>query len=213
MKKFFLFIIIFILSFCFTILIYTKYPLISRTEKHSIKRSSFSLDNPPKESINGNISSISGSLKWQSRLSSDLVTIKNKPEIKQGEEIETGNESITRISFTKIGTLTVFSNSHLGFIQTLPKNFLVEQKSGTVRYEKEGEVTYSIRAADLLIKINNGICEVEINSDNTIDVEAKTGSATLGFNNPDNIVTLINLDSGKKYIFDNNLKKGNLEDI
>src|SRR3989344_4601709 len=57
------------------------------------------LDNPPADSIKGELSDITGEVKWQSRASTEFEEITESRQIQQGESLETGEDGKALVTF------------------------------------------------------------------------------------------------------------------
>ena len=80
------------------------------------------------------------------------------------------------MDFPQAVTITASSNTQINFIQTLPANFVVEQKKGLSMYDKSGDIPVSVRALDLLINIEKGTCTISVDKDTSdIIVTANPG--------------------------------------
>jgi len=169
----------------------------------------FSLENAPSNTLFGKTASASGEVFWQSRVATYATRINSPIKIQQGEEIDTYNNGKIFINFSSVGTISVFSDTQINFIQTLPANFVIEQKKGSVNYEKTGNVPMSVRGLDLLININSGKNTVFVDAKTAkIIVIVQTGSVTLTFNDTGNKTNILTVESGREYIFNNDTKIG-----
>jgi len=91
----------------------------------------FSLDNPPSQSLVGNISSLSGDILWQSRTNQQLI-ITSPQKIQQGETLETGSKGQITIVFTDVATISAARNTKFSIVQTLPANLVIQQIQGQI---------------------------------------------------------------------------------
>lgn len=174
-------------------------------------KSKFSIDNPPSDSLKGKISSLSGTVSFQPR-SKDYATLINAPvEILQGEDLNTGGNGSATVIFDRIGEISLLENTQISFIQTLPQNFVISQKQGTATFQKTGNIPFSVRGLDLLINLESGKVSVNVDSDNSIiTVDVLEGSVSAAFNDTDNLSNVITIESPRRYIFNNNTKKGRI---
>ena len=174
-------------------------------------KSKFSIDNPPSDSLKGKISSLSGTVSFQPR-SKDYATLINAPvEILQGEDLNTGGNGSATVIFDRIGEISLLENTQISFIQTLPQNFVISQKQGTATFQKTGSIPFSVRGLDLLINLESGRVSVNVDSDNSIiTVDVLEGSVSAAFNDTDNLSNVITIESPRRYIFNNNTKKGRI---
>ena len=174
-------------------------------------KSKFSIDNPPSDSLKGEISSLSGTVSFQPR-SKDYATLINAPvEILQGEDLNTGGNGSATVIFDRIGEISLSENTQISFIQTLPQNFVISQKQGIATFQKTGNIPFSVRGLDLLINLESGRVSVNVDSDNSIiTVDVLEGSVSAAFNDTDNLSNVITIESPRRYIFNNNTKKGRI---
>ncbi len=174
-------------------------------------KSKFSIDNPPSDSLKGEISSLSGTVSFQPR-SKDYATLINAPvEILQGEDLNTGGNGSATVIFDRIGEISLSENTQISFIQTLPQNFVISQKQGIATFQKTGNIPFSVRGLDLLINLESGKVSVNVDSDNSIiTVDVLEGSVSAAFNDTDNLSNVITIESPRRYIFNNNTKKGRI---
>jgi hypothetical protein len=176
-----------------------------------LPKSLFSLETAPTKSLVGQISSLSGKVAWQSRVAPVAILIDTPIKLQQGEEVDTYENGSAGINFPKFGTISLSPNTQVNLIQTLPENFVIDQKQGTAVYVKTGETPVSVVSLDLLININSGESTVSIDKDTLeITVTVKTGSSTVAFNDADNSTNVVTIDNGNKYTFDENTKTGRI---
>lgn len=173
----------------------------------------FSRENAPANSIIGNVASVSGSVAWQSRTSTSTVPINSRKTLQQGEEIQT-HKGQAIIKFTKAGIITIFPDTQINFAQTLPANFVAEQKKGSATYEKNGDIPMSIIAMDLLVNLNSGRSTISVDEENSqIVLKVDKGSATVAFNDTENLTNILTISSGNEYVFDNDAKVGEINSL
>lgn len=169
----------------------------------------FSLEDAPTNSLVGEIASLSGKVAWQSRIAPVSILINSPVKLHQGEEVDTYEDGNVLMNFTKVGTIAASFNSQINFIQTLPEDFVVEQKQGIASFDKSGENPVSVIALNLLININSGESEIFVDKDTSrITVTVKTGSVTAAFNDNGNNTNVVSIKSGYEYFFDDNTKTG-----
>lgn len=215
LKKIFLFTISIIIGLTITVLGYLwDAPRNSQLLKPFFPKTFFSVANAPSQSLSGDITSMSGNVAWQSR-TADYATLINSPvKIRQGEAISTYENGKAVISFPAIGNMTLSPNTQVGFIQTLPANFVVEQKQGISAYNKNGNIPISVSALDLLINIDEGSSTVSVDKDSTnIVVVVNSGSVTVAFNDTNNNTNIVTVNQGEQYLFNDNTKLGEVESL
>jgi uncharacterized membrane protein YkgB len=207
-------IIIFILSIIIGLILiiigyFSFFSKDSQLIKPFLPKTMFSIENAPSQTLTGEVASISGNVSWLSRTANYAILINSAQKLQQGEEINTQNNGEAILNFSKVVNITVLPNTQVSFIQTLPANFVVEQKQGLATYEKNGEIPVSIRTLDLLINIEKGSCQVLVNKDTSdITVSVITGSVTVAFNDTNINTNIQTISEGKKYQFNNDTKNG-----
>lgn len=191
---------------------YWKTNKVSTTNKSDKKKPTFSIEKAPKNSVKGTIESLSGSVKWESRTATAPSEIIKPVTIQQGEILETGEDGKVTIIFPDITSITLSSQSKISITQTLPANFVFDQKEGSVAYEKTGQTPISIRALHLLTTLNTGKLTLTIDKESAeITIVVKKGSATVGFNNLENISTVINIEEGEEFIYNDDTRETSTE--
>jgi hypothetical protein len=174
----------------------------------------FSIANAPGQSLVGTISSMSGSVAWQSRAADYLALINSPIKLQQGETVSTYNNSKATLNFPTIGEITLSSGTQVNLIQTLPVNFVVEQQQGLATYNKNGNIPVSIRALDLLINLTEGNCTVSVDKNSSdISVAVNSGIITVAFNDTNNNTNILTIDAEKKYLFNNDTKLGKIKSL
>ena len=170
----------------------------------------FSLENAPTNSVIGMITSHSGNALWQSRISTaSPLTITSSQKIQQGEGIMTGGNGNFVIQFRPILTISGARNTAVNIIQTLPANFVFQQKEGMVTYKKIDTTTpVSIRVFDLLITIATGICSISADKNTfQVKVAVNSGNVDSAFTDSQNTTNILHVVAGHVLLFDNNTKK------
>lgn len=163
----------------------------------------FSIDKAPKDTLIGQMTDLKGVVSFESRVATAPATIKEPVDVHQGEIIKIGEKGSATIVFENELTLKLSDLADLSFAQTLPTNIVLNQKDGQVDYQKVGEVPVSIRVLQSLLTIENGEVIIGVDTDNNqVIINIKKGGATIGFNDIDNISTVVPLHEGKKYLFD-----------
>lgn len=172
-------------------------------------KTSFSITNAPSSSKRGKVIPVGGTAQFLPRTSDFAKSISSPTTIVQGEEVDTlGNEKAS-VVFDKIVTVNLLPSTQVSLIQTLPVNFVFEQKQGNAVYIRAGNIPISVRALDLLINIESGKSNVYVDPDSsTIEVNVEAGEARLAFNDTDNQTQIVSLKTGEKYSFNNNTKSG-----
>lgn len=176
-----------------------------------IAKDEFSLDLPPKESLSGEIVTMTGDIFWESRVASTPALIVKPVPVEQGEDIQTGDNGKTKIDFPKGVSVTMSPQSEISFVQTLPKNFVFEQKSGQSSYITQGEVPLSIRISHLLILLSNGQMDVSIDKlTGKINASVKKGEAKAGYNDRQNVSQVETISFGKTFTFNDETRESEI---
>ena len=184
-------------------------PRNSQVLKIILPQSLFSLENAPTDSLVGEVASMSGKVAWQSRIAPVAILINSPIKLQQGEEVDTYEDGNATLNFPQFAVITASSNTQIGFIQTLPEDFVVEQKQGLADYNKTGKNPVSIVALDLLINIDSGESTILVDNGNqNVTVTVNTGSVTVAFDNNENNTNVLSVKSGNEYIFNDNTKMG-----
>ncbi len=181
-----------------------KNPVLSPIAQNTIDN--FSIAEAPKESIIGNITAMTGDILWESRVATAPAKIDQPVSIAQGENLVTNDNGNATVVFTGIGSVKLSPKTETDFVQTLPTNFLVDQKQGTADYTKNGTVPFSIRSLHLLITISGEI-SLAIDKDQPIvTITVKRGMATVGYNDLNYVSQLQTIEEGQKLVFDDNTR-------
>lgn len=209
-------IILFILYFLLGVLLVFSFKkanqiFSSRQLKTPIATSSFSLNDAPNESLRGTIVSLSGEVGWQSRIATEPAQINKPIQIQQGEGIVTNDTGQATVVFSKTANIIIAPKTVINFIQTLPVNILIEQNSGTAKYEKLSGNSLSVRSQGLLIKINQGVIDISVSENQPyVFVDVKSGSITAGYNDVNYITQVLNVASDNRLVFRTDTKKASL---
>lgn len=171
----------------------------------------FLVEQAPSESKKGIISSMSGTVEWESRIATIPAQLTTQVPIKQGESLITADDGQVSMNFSDIGSVILAPKSKIEFIQTLPDNFVVNQSTGTIHYQKTGSTPMAIRSFHLLITMTGAVTITVDKDTGIITVTVNSGSITAGFNDLQYVSHVININSGQKYIFDDTLRTGTLE--
>ena len=209
MKNFIIFTLYFLLGF-FLIFSFKKVSRILNSQqlKTPIAQSLFSLDTAPSESLKGTIVSLLGEVDWQSRIATEPAKINKPMQIQQGEKIVTKEKSQAAVTFSDIININIYPKTEINFIQTLPRDILIEQTSGKSEYEKLNNNSISIRSLGLLTKINQGKIIVTINETRPyVSVDVKDGSVTIGYNDLNFATQVLEVKSQKRIIFQTDTKE------
>lgn len=184
-------------------------PRNTQVLKIILPQTAFSLENPPSDSLTGEVTLISGKVGWISRVAATATLISSPIKLRQGESIAIYENGSANINWPAFGNISANSNTQLNFIQTLPENFVIQQTKGTATYNRTGVNPMSIIALDLLIDIKSGENTISINKDlSKITVNVKSGSLSVAFDDIENNTNVVSLKSGDEYIFNDNTRLG-----
>lgn len=168
----------------------------------STQSSLFSMINAPKNSVKGQMTNLIGEIAWQSRVSSQSMVIKKPVEIQQGESLQSGKDGKSTVLFENYVVVDISSNSDLEFIQTLPNNFVFNQKEGNVSYEQIGSTPLSVRTLHSIVKINSGSVAISVDIEKgTVDLTVKKGTVTIGYNDINFVSQVIPVSVGQELIY------------
>jgi hypothetical protein len=118
----------------------------------------------------------------------------------QGTRLITQEKSTAEVQFPPAITLHMSETSDISFIQTLPIDFVVQQKTGEITYEVSGHSPLSIRLRSALLTLRSGTVKVSLtNGDSIILISTIKGTATIGFNDIENVTQVFTLREGQVY--------------
>ena len=173
-------------------------PTIQNTKQKQTP--TFSIESPPSESLKGLIASRSGTLFWESRIATAPSQLNDNVKIQQGERLITKDKSSATVNFDHVGSIVFLENADLSFIQTLPIDFVVEQKKGTIKYEVSGSTPLSIRIRNALITKTSGTIQITVTDDDSIiSISTVQGTAQIGFNDLDYVSQVFTLREEQVY--------------
>ncbi|MFZ6034736.1 MAG: hypothetical protein ACOYUB_01120 [Patescibacteria group bacterium] len=162
--------------------------------------SSFSIATPPSESLTGKILSRSGKLLWESRTATTPAELSGTTNLSQGERIITDKGSNAVLEFDRFGKIILSEESDLAFPQTLPSDFVVNQRFGKIKYEMSGEISLSIRMRTALVTKESGTIEISMTEDDPIIlISTLNGTAKIGFNDAEGVSQVFDLREGQIY--------------
>jgi hypothetical protein len=205
MKSILLFLFFLLVGFGATFLIVNKKTskdIIQPAKKAVIQSSKFSLEKAPSESLHGDITLLTGEVKWQSRIATEGAKITEKQQIQQGEALMTGDTGKISLAFPNM-LFTLAKNSQLNIIQSLPTSMVLEQTKGSVDYQTNSTTPLSIRISPLLIESTNGTFSATYDEDEgTVTISVTEGSVTTAYNDSTNYSTVETTTKGQEFIFD-----------
>ena len=174
----------------------TTKPSVAPTETGT-----YSIEEAPAKSLKGSIASQSGSFLFESRTATRAGELKDIKTVQQGERFITGSSSTATLVFEKVDSVELSENTDISFIQTLPTNFVVEQKNGRAKYTVTGVIPVSIRIRSAVITKNcSGSLQIEMtDGDSIVLISTISGDAKIGFNDLDYVSQVFTLRSGEVY--------------
>jgi hypothetical protein len=174
----------------------------------------FSPDAPPKYSLIGQISSPSGEINWQSRTATTSSALAGTATVKQGESLITKDHSSVAVNFPETVNITIFSNTSLNFVQTLPINLLISQTQGRAEYLPTGKIPVSVRSLHLLTDITTGDVVVTLNQvTSLVYLDIYSGSVGLGFNNRQFITQAATISAKTRVVYDDITRRFTLKTL
>lgn len=164
---------------------------------------SFSLQKAPLQSLSGYISTLSGTVLWESRIATEPAVITMPRQIQQGEEIDTKEDGSTTILFNTVGSILIQPNTQLQFIQTLPTSLVVSQNSGTVTYNLTStSQPFSVKSLSLITQISNGVSSIKVDQSNSrVTITVLSGFVTAAFNDIHNMSNVVPVPFGNIFIY------------
>lgn len=167
----------------------------------------FSIIDPPSMVLKGIITSMSGEVKWQSRVASESAPLLEPQTIQQGEDLETAEDGQMTVEFEDYLKIDILENSKVSFAQTLPANIVLAQTDGSVNYTKTGSVPVTIRSKRLLIDIQDGKTSVFIEEDKPIiKIRVESGSAKLAYNDRQYVSQIMIVEEDESVIYNDELR-------
>jgi len=174
----------------------------------------FSLSNAPSDSLKGTIASMSGIVKWQSRVATKPVKITSPRIIQQGESLSTGKNGKTIVIIKNDSLLSLAPNTDISFIQLLPVNFVLEQNNGVVTYQNNYHVPISVRSFNLISIISGGSMQISVNEkDKTTTITVMKGIVREGYEDVDNNSTVVTVNAGEIFSFDDTTRSARVTKI
>ncbi|SRR6266567_4409454 len=174
----------------------------------------FSMSNAPSESLKGNIASMSGTVRWLSRTATEPIKLLSPRVIQQGEALETEKNAKATVIIQNAEAITLSPNSYVNFIQLLPLNLVLEQNSGDIFYQNTGQSAMSIHTLDLLTAVNRGSARIAMDKNTkTVTVTVEKGLITEGYEDSTNMSTVVTVNAGQRYVFDDATRTGMIEQL
>lgn len=170
-------------------------------------QSKFSLATAPSESLTAQVTSLSGSVEWQSRIADTPSPLSGLIKLQQGESITTIDDGDVSITLSGIVSMELFPLTTINLIQTLPANIVIQQSEGQAEYNVlNSAIPFSVRGLDLLVHVMGDALIAVDKKTTTVTVSIKSGKAILAYNDTNNVSQLVDVKSGQKAVFINNTK-------
>lgn len=171
--------------------------------KPLIPPTAFSDEMAPKESVKGQIATMSGEVWWISRVTSQRTPYATPSAVQQGETYATGDNGAIEINFSEYGSVNIVSKSEVGIDQTLPVDFVFDQSSGSASFTSLGRSPFSVRSLHLLTTIASGSATINLDyKKHLITLRVISGSAKLAYNDTDIVSQVLEISQGKSFRFD-----------
>ena len=169
----------------------------------------FSLEQAPSDSIRGQITGMSGEIWWQSRTATEPAKLTEAITIQQGETLIASDEGKLTVSFNQAATITLFPETRVEIIQTLPLNLVFNQTQGVGQYLVSGPTPVTVRSLNLIVNLDDGLLVVDTDEETgAIILGLKTGRAKVGYNSPEFDSKVWQLEPGDVFEYDNNERRG-----
>lgn len=203
----------FVLTYLYLLTIPTKTEISIKLPTLTAIPVEYNPDLPPKNSLIGEIASPSGEIFWISRTATQPAMLKDISQIKQGEILITKNASQVSVLFPNSVELKLEENSQLEFVQTLPQNLVLIQKTGRVIYQQNSAVL-SLKTFHLLTNIEGEKVVVTVDDvKKIVFLDIYSGKITLAYNDLNfNSKTQV-VTSGARVIFTDDNRKINFKNI
>ncbi len=172
----------------------------------------FLVEKPPKDSLVGTILTLDGDVKWQSRTATTPAVLAENISLYQQETVETGEDGIFAALFGNAIEVDLSSNSIVDLTQTLPTNFVINQRKGTVKYvQKNASIPLTVRSYPLIVKIT-GTTTIKIDDEEEdIILHIESGSITLAYNDFDVVSNVVTAKEGDTVAFDKTTREVSIE--
>ncbi len=189
----------------------TKQSEVVTTTKKTVP--AIALKNAPENALKGDLSASSGTILFQDRIATKPATLLSPVQIQQGETLETTADSKATVKFGTILTTELNSQTKLNYVQTLPENIVINQLTGKATYITATSSPVSIRSLHTVIKIESESVMTIETDDGLIDIEVTKGSIIVGYNDLENISTIVKVKEGYVFRYDDGLRAGEITEI
>jgi len=166
-------------------------------------------ENAPSESIRGKITSMVGEIWWQSRTATEPARLTEAITIQQGEVLIASESGNLTVKFDPAATLTLFPETKVEIVQTLPLNLVFNQTKGIGQYQVSGTNPVTVRSFNLIVNIDNGLINIDTDEETrVITLSLKTGAAKVGYNSPEFDSKVWQLEPGDIFEYESNERRG-----
>ena len=213
MKRVLFFLLFLIIGFGITTFImYSQQQQVKKQVEQQAKKTGFSLERAPSDSLRGTIASLSGSVQWQSRVATQPAELKTPRTIQQGEELWTGKDGSISVQLSNGHSITLFPNSHVNFIQTLPSSIVLKQDAGSITYQANGKSSLSVTSLNLLTTMTDGKMTIMVNkTQDGVSTTVLQGKATEAYNDANNTTSVSDVLAGQTFGFDDTVPQGAIQ--
>lgn len=168
----------------------------------SIQKQVFSIDNPPSESLKGEITEMTGNVEWEARTATQASELKIGTLIQQGEFVQTNETGNVSLQFGNAVNVKMDPKTEVNFVQTLPQSFVASIASGSAEFIKTSDSKVSVRSYHLLIRQNDGQMSVGVDTDNGLtNINLIDGSITVAFNDKELNSKVMNYSAPQRITF------------
>lgn len=169
----------------------------------------FSLDQAPSDSIKGQITNLTGEIWWQSRTATEPAELKEAIEIQQGETLIASESGNLTIEFSPAATVSLFPETQIEIVQTMPLNLVFNQTKGVGQYQVFGSSPVTVRSLNLIVNLEDGLLVVDTDEETgQIILGLKTGKAKVAYNSPEFDSKVWELEPGDVFEYDSNERRG-----
>lgn len=173
----------------------------------TIQKQVFSIDNPPSESLKGEITQMSGNVEWEPRTATQASELKIGTLIQQGEFVQTNETGSVSLQFGSVVNVKMDPETQVSFVQTLPQSFVMSIASGSAEFIKTTGSQVSVRSYHLLIRQNDGQMSVGVDTDNGLtNINLISGSITVAYNDKELNSKVVEFNTPQRITFNDGLR-------
>jgi len=169
----------------------------------------FSITQAPRDSLQGQITKISGEVSRQSRAGISSALLGNSALLQQGEKLITNEDGTISFNIASKSAVTMRPQSELEIIQTLPVNLVFWQISGRAEYESLSDTPVSIRSLNLILNLNKGLCRIHTDREaGEITITLTKGNAAVAYNSIDYVSKVWQMEAGDTFVYNSSKRQG-----